>query len=97
MAFVLFPRVLVAIFARTFKSLFSQIALEFGNFGLDTLTNIANAASEQIDNLESVVLNTTKAAMPQVIGATLLALLAMSTGGAGLRLPAVLYEVLRYA
>ena len=69
------------------KALFGQFAVEFGNFGLDTLTNFAAAVAEQVDQVEAVVLNSTKAAMPQVIGATLLAIVAMSTGGA--QLPAL--------
>jgi hypothetical protein len=58
MALILFPRVLVALGVRTFKSLFGQLSFEMGTFGKDTLTSLTSTVAEHADQIESVVLNT---------------------------------------
>ena len=81
---VLFPKVIVAVLVRTFRSIFGQLFLEMGLVGKDGLTALAAVASEHLEALEQVVLNTTVTSAPQIVGAGMVALLAACIGSEGL-------------
>jgi len=65
------PRLMVAAVVRTMKSIFEQLSLETGRFGFDVFTNTAANLVEQIADVENVLLNAS-AAVPPVVGASLL-------------------------
>ena len=85
---VLFPKALVAIVCRTLKAVTTQIFLELGGWGMDTFTHIANVTAGKLDHIETLIINTTQAAVPQLAGAGLITFLAL-TASAHAQMPAL--------
>ena len=86
---VLCPRLLVAIVARTFRAIFSQVLIEMGSCWAAGFYAVINSASDYLEDVEETMVNATKSAMPQLLGATLLCLLGLPTGCAAAQMPAL--------
>ena len=76
---ILFPRLGVAVVMRTGKSLTSQFWLEVKSWGMDGIQHVITAAAEALESVESAMINTTSAAMPQILGAGIVAFIAYSS------------------
>ena len=89
MVAVLFPRLSVAILVRTVRAMIGQFLTEFAGIGFDAAGNLVSQAAAALTSMEDTVLLNTNSAIPNLAGASLIAVLAACSRFGGARMPAL--------